>query len=113
MMFRRHREVRHAIPLLVTIVSAAITSFGGSAVASADPPITPAPPPIIGPLQYGPPGYGPLGVPQIPPARAGVTSSADTVDPGTPAPLPGSPASGTSGVQVSADAISSGHLGMS
>lgn len=104
---QRHHKARRPILVLAIIISAAADSMCYSAVAAADPPIAPAPPPVIGPLQYGPPGYPPaIGVPLLPQARAGVTTSADTVDPAAQSPLPGSSANGIGGVRVAADAIS-------
>lgn len=87
-------------------VTTTLALFAGSGTAHADPgPITPPPPPVIGALQYGPPGYpAAIGVPLLPAGRAGVSVSADTLNPAAPAPA--NAARGISGVQTSADSLS-------
>ncbi|WJR32361.1 hypothetical protein P3F83_17765 [Mycobacteroides immunogenum] len=79
-------------------------------VAHADPgPTVPPPPPVIGPLQYGPPGYpAAVGVPLLPAARSGVSVSADALSPVAPTPATPNASGGISGVRTSADALSPG-----
>ncbi|MFA4082847.1 hypothetical protein [Mycobacteroides salmoniphilum] len=88
------------------LLTAVLALTAGTGIAHADPgPITPPPPPVIGALQYGPPGYpAAVGIPLLPAGRAGVSVSADTLSPAAPAPANAS--RGISGVQTSADALS-------
>lgn len=96
----RHRPLRQLIIGAVTLLGA----ISNPIVAQADPPIAPPAPPIIGPLQYGPPGYpAAIGIPLIPAARSGVSTSADTLSP-TPRGRTQAP-SGISGVQIAADVL--------
>ncbi|WP_139360104.1 MULTISPECIES: hypothetical protein [unclassified Mycobacterium] len=103
-MFLFNTIPRHGSATLLVVT--ALLSFTGSGTAHADPgPITPPPPPVIGALQYGPPGYpAAIGVPLLPPGRSGVSVSADTLNPAAPAPA--NAARGISGVQTSADSLS-------
>lgn len=91
--------------LLAAVVLALSTSTG---TAHADPgPVTPPIPPGIGALQYGPPGYpAAIGIPLLPPGRAGVSVSADALSPAAPTPAPPNGSRGISGVQTSADSLS-------
>ncbi len=88
------------------LLTSVLALTAGTGITHADPgPITPPPPPMIGALQYGPPGYpAAVGIPLLPAGRAGVSVSADTLSPAAPAPANAS--RGISGVQTSADALS-------
>lgn len=90
------------------LAATALALFAGSGIAHADPsPVTPPPPPVIGPLQYGPPGYpAAVGIPLLPAGRAGVSVSADTLSPAAPNAAPPIGSRGISGVQTSADSLS-------
>ncbi|MGH3953014.1 MAG: hypothetical protein ACRDTI_03055 [Mycobacterium sp.] len=90
------------------LVTTTVALFAGSGIAHADPgPVTPPPPPVIGALQYGPPGYpAAIGVPLLPAGRAGVSISADTLSPAAPNAAPSNGSRGISGVQTSADSLS-------
>lgn len=92
------------------LVAAALTLPAGTGIAQADPsPVAPPPPPVIGALQYGSPGYpAAIGVPLLPQGRSGVSISADTLNPTAPNPAPSNASRGISGVQTSADALSPG-----
>lgn len=99
-----HRYSRHGTLVAAVALLALTTAQDG--VALAQPPVTPSPPPpVIGPLQYGPPGYPPtIGIALLPAARAGVGISADSLSP-APAPPAGSSPSGIAGVNVTDDSI--------
>lgn len=89
---------------LTVIAATALADWVQPARAIADPPIAPAPQPVMGPLQEGPPGYpASIGLGLLPQAKTGVTASADAVTPGS-APTPGP--QGIAGVHTSADALS-------
>ncbi len=90
------------------LAATALALSVSTGIARADPgPVTPPPPPVIGPLQYGPPGYpAAIGVPLLPPGRAGVSVSADALSPAAPNPAPPNGSRGISGVQTSADSLS-------
>ncbi|MGL5443898.1 MAG: hypothetical protein ACRDDJ_15685 [[Mycobacterium] stephanolepidis] len=92
----------------VLLASSTLVLFASTGVAHADPgPVTPAPPPVIGALQYGPPGYpAAIGVPLLPAGRSGVSVSADTLSPAASTPSPPNTSRGIAGVQTSADALS-------
>lgn len=91
-------------------VAAALTLPAGTGIAQADPsPVAPPPPPVIGALQYGSPGYpAAIGVPLLPAARSGVSVSADALSPVAPIPATPNASGGISGVRTSADALSPG-----
>lgn len=89
---------------LTMIAATALTGWVQPVRAVADPPIAPAPQPVIGPLQAGPPSYpASIGLGLLPQAKTGVTASADAVAPDS-APTPGP--QGIAGVRTSADALS-------
>ncbi len=104
LLFNRIPRHHGAALLVATILALSV----GTGIAHADPgPITPPPPPVIGPLQYGPPGYpAAIGVPLLPPARSGVSVSADALSPVAPPPASPNAPGGISGVRTSADALS-------
>ncbi|MBN7300796.1 hypothetical protein IUQ79_02710 [Mycobacteroides abscessus subsp. bolletii] len=81
-----------------------INGVFGVPMMRADPP---PPRPVIGPLQYGPPGYGLVtGAPEMPSQMPGVSISADTLGPGSD---PNAVRTGPVGVRIVADSLSPGR----
>lgn len=101
------RLVGHFVGRLALLMTVSM-AIGGMPAAHADnSPVTPALPPVIGPLQAGPPAYPPdAGIALLPAGRAGVTASADVISPTPSNAVVANSARGIAGVSASADALS-------
>lgn len=107
-MRKRQMPCVRTASVLVLVLGCCIQSMvvPQAAVSSADVGIAPAPPSIVGPLQRNPPPYpAVIGVPLIPPARSGVTASADVLNPITPHLMIKKSPRNIAGVSISADAV--------